>query len=376
MAEAQAEAGPRILVRGVNWLGDAVMTMPAVQRLRQRFPRAHIALVAPNKLTDLWALQPAVDHIIPFPPGETLLSLSRRIREHRADLAVVLPNSTRSALEVFFAGIPVRAGFAGAWRTFLFTKPVAREGETVRMQKRSRSEVMRLLARNAPRQTWPASAHQIHHYLRLTAVFGADPQPIAPALSISSQEVRAAAEKFGLTGGLPGARPLLGLNPGAEYGPAKRWPPEHFVQTAVNLSRRLDCVWLILGGTADAPLAMRIKAGIEESRGAAVNVAGKTSLRELCALLRLCGALLTNDTGPMHLAAALGTPVVATFGSTAPELTGPGLPGDTRHKLLLGQVPCAPCFLRQCPIDLRCLKQIPPDQATSALISALSPLMG
>jgi heptosyltransferase II len=208
----------------------------------------------------------------------------------------------------------------------------------------------------------------------LAAVVGADPQPVAPAICIPSQEVRAAAEKFGLTGGLPGARPLLGLNPGAEYGPAKRWPVEHFVQTAVSLSRRLGCVWLIVGGTADAPLAMRIQAGIEESGGAAVNVAGRTSLRELCALLRLCGAVLTNDTGPMHIAAALGTPVVVPFGSTAPELTGPGLPGDTRNKVLLGQAPCAPCFLRQCPIDLRCLKQISPEQAASALMSTLSPL--
>ncbi len=148
---------------------------------------------------------------------------------------------------------------------------------------------------------------------------------------------------------------ILGLSPGAEFGPAKRWPAERFAAVAREVSRRFaSCVWLVFGGTKDRELCEEIA----RAAGAkALNLAGRTSLRQLMALLKLCRVLLTNDSGPMHLAAALGTPVVVPFGSTSPELTGPGLPGDERqrHRLLSSRAGCAPCFRRACPIDFRCM---------------------
>lgn len=371
-----AEPGPpdpqRIVVRGVNWLGDAVMTMPALQRLRERFPETHISMVAPEKLSPLWQLHAAVNQVIAFGQAEGLLGVARRIRTQQADLGLVLPNSARSGLEMLLGRVPVRVGFAAVWRNFSLTRNVARGSQAVRMRKRSKSEVFARIRHNAPRETWPVAAHQIDEYLRLVSVLGANPEPVAPALAIPRSAIQAAAEKFGLTGPVPGARTLLGLNPGAEYGPAKRWPAERFVQTAVSLSRRLNCAWLLLGGKGDVEVTTKIADGIERTGAPVVNVAGKTSLPELCAVLGLCRAVLTNDTGPMHLAAAVGTPVVVPFGSTAPELTGPGLPGDVRHKIIPGQAPCAPCFRRECPVDLRCLKQITPEQVAEAMCALVS----
>jgi heptosyltransferase-2 len=167
---------------------------------------------------------------------------------------------------------------------------------------------------------------------------------------------------------------VIGLNPGAEYGPAKRWPTERFIETARLVEATSAATWLIFGGPADRAAAVQIEGGIKAAHPSAriINAAGRTSLRELRAGLALCDAVLTNDTGPMHLAAAVGTRVVVPFGSTSPELTGPGLPGSVGHALVLGQAACAPCFLRECPIDFRCMKSISVSEIASLLASAAS----
>ena len=157
------------------------------------------------------------------------------------------------------------------------------------------------------------------------------------------------------------------MNPGAEYGPAKRWPAERFIAAAQEIQNRTGCRWLVLGGKSDVELAGSIASKLVGS----VNLAGRTSLRELCAVLKLCRVLLTNDTGPMHVAAALGTPVVALFGSTSPELTGPGLPGGEPAGIVKGDAPCAPCFLRECPIDFRCMLGIETSRVVAAVLQAL-----
>jgi heptosyltransferase-2 len=163
---------------------------------------------------------------------------------------------------------------------------------------------------------------------------------------------------------------LLGLNPGAEYGPAKRWPVESFATLAKEVTRKVgNCLWLALGASADWERCDQVArlAGVH-----VLNLAGKTSLRQLMALFTLCRVVLTNDSGPMHVAAALGTPVVAPFGSTSPELTGPGMPGDPRHRLLRSAAPCSPCFRRTCPIDYRCLTGITPERVVEAVLQVLS----
>jgi len=356
----------RILVRGVNWLGDAVMTTPALLRLREHFPNAHIVLLTPEKLKELWRHHPAIDEIVSFASGENLFSVSAKLRSGNFDAALVLPNSPRSALEVRLAGIPRRIGYARPWRNWFLTQAVAPRADAVKMRKRSAAEIKRLIrastdaTQDSKLKTQNCSAHQIHEYLHLAATLGANPQPLLPQLFVTPDEVEAARKKFQL---LEISRPYLGLSAGAEYGPAKRWPVERFAAAARKIQQRTGCAWLIFGGEGDLEIARRVESEIR-------NLAGQTSLRDLMALLKLCRVLLTNDTGPAHVAAALGIPVVMPFGSTAPGLTGPGLPGDARHRFLKSDVPCSPCFRRECPIDFRCMTGISVERVVEAVISA------
>jgi heptosyltransferase-2 len=373
----------RILVRGVNWLGDAVMTTPALQRLRERFPHARITLLTQEKLADLWQHHPSLDAVVTFSAGSNPWSVARGLRAENFQAALVLPNSPRAALEVWLARVPQRIGYARRWRNWLLTQPLAPRPGQMRMPKRSVSEIHRLLrdsagglppaADGAP----PRTAHQVYDYLHLTAALGASPEPLPPKLEVTAAEMRQADDTFlsdwrGKAQNTVPGKPLilLGLNPGAEYGPAKRWPAESFATVAREVSRKIgNCVWLAFGSAGDRELCD----GIARLAGARVlNLAGKTSLRELLALLKLCRVVLTNDSGPMHAAAALGTPVVVPFGSTSPELTGPGLPGDPRHQLLKSAAPCSPCFRRTCPIDFRCMTGLGPERVVEAVCRVIS----
>ena len=360
----------RILVRGVNWLGDAVMTTPALLRLRERFPDAHITLLSPEKLRELWLRHPAINETIAFAANDNLFSVAGRLRADKFDLALVLPNSPRSALETWLARIPERVGYAHAWRNWFLTEAVSTRPGHVRMHKRTVAEVNGLISggQTATQVSIPASAHQIHEYLHLVAALGANPQPLAPQLAVTAEEINAVRDKFGLAG-ISG--PVFGLNPGAEYGPAKRWPADRFIAAAQEIQQRTGCTWLIFGGKADVPVAERIAMESCIALHSPRCVAGQTSLRELMALLKLCRVLLTNDTGPMHVAAALGTPVVVPFGSTSPELTGPGMPGEQRHQLIKSDVSCAPCFLRECPIDFRCMNGITVERVVAAVLACV-----
>lgn len=247
------------------------------------------------------------------------------------------------------------------------------------MKKLSVSEIQRRIGdpHRPPAQVIPSGAHQIFHYLHLAKSLGADAQPLCPELFVTEDEKSVFLNRFGLR--LRNERPLFGMNPGAEYGPAKRWPVERYVAAGVEVQKRTNCLWLIFGGSSDRPIANEIAAGLGSAHGSekgldadpgVVNLAGETTLRELCAGLKLCRVLLSNDTGPMHVAAALGTPVVVPFGSTSPELTAPGLPGDPRHRLLKADVPCSPCFLRECPIDFRCMTGISVDAVIQGIFQA------
>ncbi len=360
----------RLLVRGVNWIGDAVMTTPALMRLREALPDTHIALLTQEKIAGLWQGHPAVDEVVTCARKESVFSIARRLRRAGFDTALVLPNSFRTGLEVRLAGIPRRIGYAGSWRDWLLTQAVPWRADVAQMRKRTAEEVRQLVAggRHAGPETGapPATSHHIFHYLHLATVLGAKPEPLAPLIAVTDAEVVAAKAKFNLPEGR-----LIGLNAGAEYGPAKRWPADRFIAAAKELRARLNCGFVIFGGPADHALATEIAAALalsgQPQAVSVTNLAGLTSLRELCAALRACRVVLTNDTGPMHIAAAVGTQVVALFGSTSPELTGPGLPGDTRHTILRGEAVCSPCFLRKCPIDFRCMNSL----ATMAVVEAV-----
>lgn len=367
-------AAQRILVRGVNWLGDAVMTTPALLRLREAQPAAHITLLTHAKLKDLWHGHPAIHEVQTFTEGESPWNVGRRLRAGKFDVGLALPNSHRAALELRLAGIPWRIGGARPWRNWLLTQSVPPPSSAVKMHKRSVAEINQLLQRSAPAQVFPPAAHHTYQYLHLAAALGAKAESLPPQLAVTPQHVSEFVSKFKL-GEFPNSTVWLGLNAGAEYGPAKRWPEERFIEAAIQIQRRTDCRWLIFGLKSDFTIYERITSAInnaaKEPLPRALNLAGATSLGELCAALKLCRVLLTNDSGPMHVAAALGTPVVALFGSTSPELTGPGLPGDPRHQLLRIGAPCSPCFLRECPIDFRCMNALTVDRVVEAVQRAI-----
>src|SRR5258708_1348278 len=299
MTEHLATFQPRrILVRGVNWLGDAVMTTPALQRLREALPGSLITLLTHEKLAYLWRHHPSIDHVLTFSPSESPWSVSRRLRWEGYETALVLPNSPRSALEVWLARIPHRIGYPRLWRNWFLTQAVRPRPGYITMRKRSVSEIKRMIrpvedqGHHLSRITHHASrsAHQIHEYLHLVASLGANPAPVPPQLHVMPSEISAVAERFGLQPDGNPPRPLFGLNPGAEYGPAKRWPSERFIAAAREIQKRTNCLWLIFGGKSDAALASEIQSAISVPHSA-LNLAAKTSLREFMALLKLFRAL-------------------------------------------------------------------------------------
>jgi heptosyltransferase-2 len=368
----------KLLVRGVNWLGDAVMTLPAIQRLRERFPQSRITLLTSEKLTDLWRDHGAIDGIISFVDTEGLWSVAKKVRTGGFDTALVLPNSPRSALETWLAGIPTRVGYAGNWRHWLLTRSVKYPTDRVRLRRRGVNEIRRLIQGDEPATTGRpgvARRHQMHDYLYLSASLGANPDPLPPRLVLHNAEIQAAVSLLAQIQceahvKIEGNRAVwLGLNPSSAYGPAKRWPLERFAQVTREISRHIpDCIWLVFGTGADKELCEKL---VGQARCRMISLAGKTSLRQLMGLLKNCSLLLTNDSGPMHVAAALGTPVIVPFGSTSPELTAPGQPGDPRHHLLTAAAACSPCFRRTCPIDFRCMNEISVEKVLAAVLATI-----
>jgi heptosyltransferase-2 len=270
----------------------------------------------------------------------------------------VLPNSPRAAIEIFLAGIPQRIGYARPWRNFFLTQTVAPRAEAVTNAQafRNGNQKPDFPAPEARRQI-PQFAHQIHEYLHLAAVLGANPGTAAAATGLSTpEEIESAKKKFGLE-----------KIDAADFRPESRrgiWPGQTLADGKIHRRRqrnpaanelRLAFVrWQGDASNSQTQIESAIHdSAIHDSQSGRPDFASRAD-----GAPENCRVLLTNDTGPMHVAAALGTPVVVPFGSTSPELTGPGLPGDPRNHLLKSDAPCSPCFLRECPIDFRCMNGI------------------
>lgn len=319
------EPGPfRIVVRSPNWLGDAVMSVNAARAFKRGRPDARLTIAAPAKLADFWKAVPEVDEVVPLEHGESVFAAARKLRG-RFDVAVLFPNSLRSALEVWLAGIPRRVGRPGHSRQWLLN-------QTIEPPKKKKLR---------------PPAHHADRYWEIAEKSGADAVP----------PVRDAWKPRA-------GRPVIGICPGAEYGPAKRWPAARFREVVESVSGSVDCEWRIVGTAADSALAAEIASNFPNVS----DITGKTSLARLIEELTSFHALLTNDTGTMHLADFLGVPLVAVFGSTEPSLTGPRGP---RSRVIRRQVECSPCFLRECPIDFRCMREIETEEVTSALFASL-----
>jgi heptosyltransferase-2 len=323
----------RILVKGTNWVGDTIISFPAVNSLRRIFPQAHIAVLAKSHLAELWKANPDINEVISFDraKGEQRIfdemRMSRLIKQQGIDLAVIFPRSFSSAWLVFLGGIPHRIGYKGEVRDWLLTERLDRTTEIL-------------------------STHRMYYYLHLIERLGREPSPSLPSLSING-ELEKWADNFLSHNSLRG-RVLIGFNPGATYGEAKCWPLEKFVALGKRLEKTYDASILIFGSSR--PKEKELNATIAEGIGeGCLNLSGQTSLLELASLLRQCHLLVTNDTGTMHVAAAVGTRVVAIFGPTDPRTTSPLGEG---HVVIREEVPCGPCLKRVCPEDHRCMDLI------------------
>jgi heptosyltransferase II len=339
----------RILVRGVNWVGDTILTYPAVQKLKVGFPRSHLAVLVRESLVDLWKTFPYVDEVIPFQSGKGWRSLREDLRigfflrKEKYDLAVVFPRSFRSAYPIFLAGIPIRLGYRDEGRSLFLTHGIHRADDVLQ-------------------------DHRIHYYRRLLDTFGMDDRLYLPRVFLREEDRRWAQEKLERMG-LWDGRPLIGMNPGATYGLAKCWYPARFGELGKRLVKKRKASVLLFGKAEERPIAQEILRHLGEG---GIDLTGQTDLLQLAALLEKCRLLATNDTGTMHLAAATGTPVVAIFGPTDPVTTGPWGEG---HRVVRKEVPCSPCLKRICPTDHRCMKEISVEEVEAVVDDRLGQMM-
>jgi lipopolysaccharide heptosyltransferase II len=326
----------RLLIRSVNWLGDAVMTVPAIRAIRRTRPDLQITVACQEKLVEFWNAVPEVDCVLALPKSKSIMATGRLLQAHNFDAALVLPNSLRTGLEVWLANIPRRVGYRGHFRSW-FLNQVARKKET----NPHSAVVMR---------------HQVHDYLDLAEFMG------APRLEAADW---VADRKPNPEAGV--MRPWkIAVCPGAEFGSAKRWFPERFAQVIREVSAQRRVQWTLVGVAKDAPAGAQIEAA---SGGCDIeNLIGRTGLHALIEHLKECDLLLTNDTGTMHLGALLGLPLVAVFGSTEPLLTGPLGPDKV---VLQHRVPCGPCFRRECHLDFACMHGIGADSVSKAVVSLM-----
>ena len=308
-----------MLIRGVNWVGDAVMTMPAIRALRAAMPGRRMTLLVKPWVAGLFEKDPNIDEVMLY--GEEWkgisgkLALALALRRKDFQKAVLLQNAFEAALITALAGIPERIGYGRDGRGFLLTTSVPCLGEDRQM-------------------------HHSRYYLRLLEkaeiIKGKIAKNIAaPWIYLEFEErLKARASMNGLK------RPVIGLNPGAAFGPSKRWPHSRFRELALMVTGELGGSVLVFGSEKEKSAAEEIVRGIE----GAVSLAGKTTLRELAAFISECDALVSNDSGAMHVGYAVGTPLVALFGSTEPALTGP----PEGNVVIKKEIPCSPCFRREC----------------------------
>jgi len=324
----------RILVRAPNWVGDAVMSLPVLTGLNRLFPHASVTMLASPRVAPLYEAHPYVTEIIPYPPDRRKWRVLWTLRSRRFDLALALPNSLESALGLWLAGARHRLGYnTDGRRTFL----------TMALSGRKHLKGL----------------HQIYYYLGLLKAWGGQTEFAPPMLYLKPEEIDAATKLLN-DAPLPTRGPLIGLSPGAAYGPAKRWRPERFAGVADRLQEEFSARFVLLGGPGDREAADQVATLFGRPL---LNLAGRTSLREAMGVLSRLSLLITNDSGLMHAAAALGVPIVALFGSTDPVATGPFTEWAT---VLHHPLDCSPCLKRTCEDDYRCLTAISVDEVVDA----------
>jgi len=335
----------KILIRATNWIGDAVMALPALCAARAKFPEAHIAVVARPYVADIYKDQGVCDDLIVYDPtgqhrgwrGRELLA--KELRARKFDVALLLQNAFDAAWLAWRAGVPQRIGYARDGRSLLLTKaiPVPKRGEI--------------------------PSHERFYYLELLRRAGwvgalRDDGPIQ--LYVPDKARQRASFTLAEAGARPNAL-RIAVGAGASYGSAKCWPAERFATSLNQILSQTDADVILFGTSAEAPVSSAIASDL---RRLPIDLTGRTPIAELPALLSQCHLFLGNDSGAMHVAAAVGLPVVAVFGPTDPEGTAPVTP---RASIVQQKPYCSPCFLRRCPTDHRCMTAVPPEIVANAL---------
>ena len=350
MACAGPMAFSKILIRATNWVGDAVMSLPAIRAVHDRFPQAEIAVLARPWVADLYALESAVHRVIPYTAAPGFHGIGAKLRVARSlggekfDCAILLQNAFEAAAIAWLARIPRRMGYDRDGRSALLTDPieVPRRGEIPH--------------------------HERFYYLEMLRRAGLiDKLPESDAIRLEGADAarREGARRFeerNIAG------PVIGVSPGAAYGTAKQWLPERFTEAAMEVARAQSGSVVVFGSAAERELCETVTQGIVQADVRALNLAGETTLREFIELAAACKVFLTNDSGAMHIASALGVPTVAVFGATDDTTTGPTGP---LARVVREPVECSPCLLRECPIDHRCMTRVPAARVAEVALELL-----
>ena len=332
-----------ILIRGTNWIGDAILTLPAMAAIRATYPHAHIAVLAKPWVADIYSLFSDVDEVIIYenkydtPAG--VFRLANVLKKRNFDAAILLQNAIESAIIAFAARIPLRTGYDSDGRGLLLTHSVKRTKEIRKV-------------------------HQIDYYLEMVKALGcvAVDRQMRLDARINPQDAQSVVKKY-----LPETnKAIIGIAPGATYGPAKRWLPERFAAVADKLSDSFPLQGILFGSKSDWETAEDVrKAALSEL----INLAGKTNLREAIYLISQCRLFISNDSGLMHIAGALNIPTVAIFGSTNPVTTSPA---GSKTTIVHQDADCSPCLEETCPTDFRCMKLISVENVFAAAQSILN----
>ncbi|MCX5824554.1 MAG: lipopolysaccharide heptosyltransferase II [Deltaproteobacteria bacterium] len=330
----------RVLIRGTNWIGDVVMTLPAVAAIRKTWPRARISILAKPWVAEVYRLSPDVDEIIPFAePGRHAGILGKwrlagELRSYDFDCAILLQNAIEAAILARLAGIPLRAGYNSDGRGLLLTHSVRRTSAIRKV-------------------------HQIDYYREMVRALGCTTAGRNVHLRPGKDYDETAKRLLGQFGIGEGS-PLIGIAPGAAYGPAKKWLPERFSATADRLIDATGAQTILFGSGNDRESTAAVE---KNARHRLIDIAGKTNLKEAMALIARCTLFLSNDSGLMHVAGALGIPTIAIFGSTNPATTSPV---GEKSVVIHHDVPCSPCLKSVCPTDFCCMEMISVDEVYAA----------
>ena len=339
-----------ILIRATNWIGDAVMSLPALRAVRVRFPGARISVLARPWVLDLYAREHFANQVVPYTCRnlQEKFRLARSLRSQRFDCAILFQNAFEAAALAFAAGIPQRIGYARDGRSLLLTR-------AVRVPKPP----------EIPR-------HQRYYYLELLRRAGlTDSVPCPdehdePIRLEGAEEARQEGSLLLAEAGLPGS--VIGVSPGAAYGGAKRWLPERFAEAAVSVADGGGRAVAIFGSLAERDLCEQVRAQVARRGIQSHNFAGETTLARFISMAAACDVFLTNDSGAMHIASALGIPTVAVFGATNDAATGPTGP---LARVVRNPVDCSPCLLRECPIDHRCMTGVTAGEVAQTALKLL-----